>query len=260
MALIDYLLNPWIIFAVFSIIVIIFVILLSLYELKLRKKLKRSISKETDKNQKRIELLKNNLMGPEARLEMINVTSRQIFNELYGLSKDLEYSGYIREFHKQKEKMAEEFCKYMIKTIYEGEDVTHARLDTLVKILEKLLEKEKTRILEKAYRKKKKEMEENSPKIEIPETRNNRLERENILLNAVRFKKERPRPREIKKPSENSTKPKDFKPELIELEDETKIVGIEEKMEKKSDDKEISIDDKEKFKEMLKNHNRLKKF
>ena len=138
-------LTPWTIFLISLIIVIGAIIILTVIERKLNKRILRKKEEEENFLQKSINVLKQTPLRPDKFLFSIDNISREFFEERYKINKNSKYSDLIVFFKKNKDIVTMRFCERMQEFLYGGEELNPQKLSLLLNNLEFLINSEKRR-------------------------------------------------------------------------------------------------------------------
>lgn len=127
--------SPWIIFGVASIVVVGVIIVLTIVEKVLDKKIRRQKEEEERFFREKIEYLKSKESKPELFLVSFNEIVLEVFREALGLSRDIRYEEAVLLFKKRGNVRAARFANRVQMILYSGEKVDKAKLDALLKEL-----------------------------------------------------------------------------------------------------------------------------
>lgn len=142
-------------------ILFLIIIILKVIEKGLNLKL---LLKEKDRNlfyRKEIEKMANLNEKPEKTLNRINNLVRNFFNEAFGCPYNLEYLELVDGFKKTGKKECISFCRLISEITYSGEEVSKEKINILINMFKKIIEKnkilnpEEKRILEEKSKKEK---------------------------------------------------------------------------------------------------------
>ena len=136
-------LTPWTIFLMALIIVVGAIIILTIIERRLNKRILRKKIDEENSFQKRINALKQMPLKPDKLLSLIEDISREFFEKKYKTSKNSKYSNLIEFFEKSKDIAAMKFCERMQESLYGGEKLDPKKVNFLLNNLEFLINSEK---------------------------------------------------------------------------------------------------------------------
>lgn len=131
-------LSPWTIFFAALIVIIFLMIILTLLEKKLKKKI--SIKKEEQSIfQRKLAYLHSQDHSPQQTLIATDALARDFFSQRYKLERNSKYSEFHREFKKQGNLAAAQFCSAIQEVMYSGESQTKEKISALVGKLEFLM-------------------------------------------------------------------------------------------------------------------------
>ncbi len=118
---------------------------------------------------KKVKKLSKSKIKPEEFLDSINDTARDFFKEAFELPYSLEYLELIDEFRKIEEKECISFCRLISEISYSGEKIEKEEIKALIKLLGKIVEKNKILSKEEKLKieeeKRKKEKEKKKGKV-----------------------------------------------------------------------------------------------
>lgn len=188
---------------IISILAILFVILLFLIilEKKFRKKFKLQKKSRNLFYKRKIKKLSKLKLNPQEFLDAINNLARDFFEEAFDLPDHLEYSELINEFKKTGKKECITFCGLTSELSYSGKSIEKNKLSVLIKLLEKIVEKNK--ILSEEEKKEMKGIkEEKEKKDKIKEKRQKKKEIKELNIKelpATKTASKKPEKRKTKK-------------------------------------------------------------
>ena len=130
---------------IISILAILSIITISLILIKksLRKKLDIQEKNRNFFYIKKLNKLNKLESNPEEFLDAVNNFARDFFKEAFDLSYNFEYSELINEFKKTGKNECITFCTLISEFNYSGEKIEKNKLSVLIKLLEKIIQKNK---------------------------------------------------------------------------------------------------------------------
>lgn len=129
---------------IFAFIILFLIVLLLIFiEKKLTKKLKIQKKSRNLFYKRKIKKLSKLKSNPEEFLDAINNLARDFFKEAFDLSYSLEYSELINEFRTTEKKECITFCTLISEINYSGKKIEEHKLSILIKLLEKIIGKNK---------------------------------------------------------------------------------------------------------------------
>ncbi len=136
-------LTPWTIFLIALIIVVGAIIILTIIEKRLNRKILKKKMEEENSFQKRINALKQMPLKPEKLLNSIDNIGREFFEKKYKTNRNSKYSNLIEFFEKNKDTVAMKFCERMQESLYGGEKLAPQKVNFLLSNLDFLINSEK---------------------------------------------------------------------------------------------------------------------
>src|SRR3989344_3999445 len=131
--------SPWIIFGITSIVVVTMIIILTIVEKILDRKIRRKREEENKFFREKISYLKSKESQPEQFLVIFNQIVLEVLKEALGLHKEINYDEAIELFRKNKNFRAMNFADKVQKILYAGEGVEKAKLNSLLRELTELI-------------------------------------------------------------------------------------------------------------------------
>lgn len=142
-------LNPWFTFSVLFGIIILLIIILTVIEIRFKRRVKSALEGETIYKQKISEL--RNLKGePDKVLNQVDRIARSFFKEVFNMNTNMEYAEMSEKF-KQKNKMEiSGFCRQMLEALYSGQ-ADRERVKGVIQKLSKIILKEEKEFIQKNF-------------------------------------------------------------------------------------------------------------
>jgi len=133
--------SPVYILIAFIAISIIAAIILTIIELKLKKKVDSYKNKTENIYVSELRKIASSNKENEKKLDMINDLAKKFFSEFFNTSPFLTYSEMVEEFKKRKEQKPREFCELMLFVYYSGEKITNEKINEIIRKLKEIIEK-----------------------------------------------------------------------------------------------------------------------
>lgn len=131
--------SPWIIFGITSIVVVTVIVVLTLVEKFLDRKIRRKTEEEQSFFREKIDYLKSEESKPEQFLVDLNQIVLEVFKEALELPNDTTYDEAIRLFRERGNIKAVRFANKIQTFLYSGEKIDNAKLDSLLRELTDLI-------------------------------------------------------------------------------------------------------------------------
>jgi hypothetical protein len=136
--------TPWIIFGVTSIVVVLVILILTIVEKVLDKKIKRKQAEEELFFKEKIEYLKSKENKPDEFLILFNEIALEVFKEALNLEKTPDYDEVARIFKKRGNIRASKFANKIQLILYSGGKIDKGKLDSLINELVTLINEFRT--------------------------------------------------------------------------------------------------------------------
>ena len=134
--------TPWTIFLIALIFVVGAIIILTIVERKLNKRISQKKVNEDNIFSRKINLLRTNKSNPELMLTSIDILARDYFEKRYKINKNLKYSSLSEYFKKNNDSSAIRFCEKMQEALYAGEELNPDFVNSLLNNLDFLINSE----------------------------------------------------------------------------------------------------------------------
>jgi len=133
--------SPIYILIAFIVISILAAIILTIIEIRLKKKVESY--KDKTENMYVYEIRKIAVSNKDAqkKLDLINDLAKRFFSESLNINPQLNYSEMAEEFKKRKEEKLKEFCELMIFAYYSGEKISNEKINEIIRKLNEIIEK-----------------------------------------------------------------------------------------------------------------------
>ena len=148
-------LTPWTIFIGALIVVVTAIIVLTLVERGLSRRINEKKVEEETYFQRRAGSLKSMNGDTKLLLNSIDGLAREFFADRFGVNRNAEYSELFLEFQKMGRKDIVDFCENIQEALYSGEIVSEKKLQPLIGELEFLIRDEAKERAEKDAQKSK---------------------------------------------------------------------------------------------------------
>jgi len=151
------------------VILILVVILLYFLEKKVRKKIEQIKSDRNTFYKKEIKNLIGIKLSEEKMLGQINSLAKEFFREAFDIPYSMEYSEMIEKFKTMRKREAISFCNLISELEYSGHPLDKNKIQSLLRLLEKIIEK--NRIISQEEKGKKRKEIPIIPEVKTPDLR-----------------------------------------------------------------------------------------
>ncbi|MFH1238245.1 MAG: hypothetical protein V1491_02295 [archaeon] len=124
-------------------IILVFIVLIILIILKIKESiLKKEISSQKSSKTlylKELNRIKRYSKTPKEKLDLLNILSKKIFREKYGLDEKLTYTDLSKKLRKKEQKRLSAFSEQMSIYYYSGEKLNDKKINNLIEDLIKII-------------------------------------------------------------------------------------------------------------------------
>lgn len=133
--------SPIYILIAFIVISILAALILTIIEIRLRKKVESYKNKTENIYVSELEKIEVSNKDTQKKLDLINDLAKRFFSEILNINSLLTYSEMAEEFKKRKEEKLKEFCELMLFVYYSEEKINNEKINEITRKLKEIMKK-----------------------------------------------------------------------------------------------------------------------
>jgi hypothetical protein len=134
--------NPFYILIGFIILAIATVVILTVVETRLRRKVK--MVETANPHLIKLEKILKSRLKPERKLDLLSETAKKFFQETHSLDSKISYYDLIGQFKKKNEPKLASFCESMLQSYYSKTQLSNPEVNSLISILASIIREKDT--------------------------------------------------------------------------------------------------------------------